>query len=115
MPFSADLDQQFPVLAEIWARALSVILSLGGDQIHPKALSFPLSHSLFDDLILLSEWHLHLYPFLGAELGLQSMDLLDVHCNGVLCSLGNDSTVGLTQFDESKGGGWGVGGEIVGK
>ena len=36
------------------------------------------------------------------------MDLLDVHCNGVLCSLGNDSTVGLTQFDESKGGvgGW---------
>ena len=47
---------------------------------------------------------LRLYPFLGAELGLQSMDLLDVHCNGVLCSLGNDSTVGLTQFDESKGG-----------
>ena len=47
---------------------------------------------------------LHLYPFLGAELGLQSLDLLDVHCNGVLCSLGNDSTVGLTQFDESKGG-----------
>ena len=37
------------------------------------------------------------------------MDLLDVHCNGVLCSLGNDSTVGLTQFDESKEGGWGVG------
>ena len=53
-----------------------------------------------------------MYLFLGAELGLQSMDLLDVHCNGVLCSLGNDSTVGLTQFDESKGGGWG---EIVGK
>ena len=41
------------------------------------------------------------------------MDLLDVHCNGVLCSLGNDSTVGLTQFDESKGGcgGVGVGGD----